>query len=61
MSEADYIVVLDTGSSDNTVKKLKNKGIFVKQQIISPWRFDKARNESLKLVQQDTDICDCTD
>lgn len=61
MKEADNIVVLDTGSTDNTVEKLKNKGIFVKQQIISPWRFDKARNESLKLVPQDTDICVCTD
>lgn len=61
MKEADNIVVLDTGSTDNTVEKLKNKGVIVKQKIIKPWRFDTARNESLKLVPQDTDICVCTD
>lgn len=61
MSEADEIVVLDTGSSDNTIKKLQTKGAKVAQKIINPWRFDVARNESLKLVPADTDICVCTD
>ena len=61
MREADNIVVLDTGSTDNTVKKLKEKGVIVKTQIITPWRFDIARNESLKLIPPDTDVCVCTD
>ena len=61
MKEADEIYVLDTGSTDNTVKLLKEKGIKVKQKIITPWRFDVARNESLKLLPEDTDICVCTD
>lgn len=61
MSEADEIYVLDTGSSDNTRKKLKKLGVHVKKKIISPWRFDEARNESLKLVPKDADICVCTD
>lgn len=61
MSEADNIVVLDTGSTDNTVQMLKDKGVIVKQKIINPWRFDTARNESLKLVPPDTDVCVCTD
>lgn len=61
MSEADNIVVLDTGSTDNTVKKLKERGVIVKSKIISPWRFDVARNESLKLVPKNTNICVCTD
>lgn len=26
-----------------------------------PWRFDRARNDSLKFVSEDTDICVCTD
>lgn len=61
MSEADEIHVLDTGSSDNTVEKLKRLGVHVETKKIDPWRFDVARNESLKLVPLDTDICVCTD
>ena len=33
----------------------------VKEKLIKPWRFDRARNESLKLVPKDADICVCTD
>ena len=61
MKEADEIYVLDTGSTDNTVESLKSKGIHVEIKKIEPWRFDVARNESLKLVPSDTDICVCTD
>jgi len=61
MNEADEIYVLDTGSTDNTVKELKKLGVNVKEKKIKPWRFDIARNESLKLVPKDTDICICTD
>lgn len=61
MSEADEIVVLDTGSTDNTVELLRQLNIKVQTKIIEPWRFDIARNESLKLVPKDTDICVCTD
>lgn len=61
MSEADEIAVLDTGSTDRTVAALKARGVRVAVKIISPWRFDKARNESMKLIPSDTDICVCTD
>lgn len=61
MKEADQIFVLDTGSTDNTVKKLKKLGVNVKQEIIDPWRFDVARNKSLELIPDDYDICVCTD
>ena len=61
MKEADEIYVLDTGSTDNTVNKLRKLGVNVTQKIINPWRFDIARNESLKLVPPNTDICVCTD
>lgn len=61
MSEADLVVVLDTGSTDNTVKKLKKRKAKVYTEIISPWRFDVARNKSLEKVPQDADICVCTD
>lgn len=61
MKEADYICVLDTGSTDKTRKRLKKLGVNVKKKIISPWRFDEARNVSLKLIPDDADICVCTD
>ena len=63
MQEADYIVVLDTGSTDDTFKKLKadSRVTKVKKQLIKPWRFDVARNESMKLIPEDADILVCTD
>lgn len=61
MSEADSIVVLDTGSTDNTVKKLRDLGVTVEVKEIKPWRFDVARNEALKLVPDDCNILLSTD
>ena len=61
MSEADEVVVLDTGSMDDTVEKLRARGARVEQEIIVPWRFDTARNRSMELISEDTDICVCTD
>ena len=61
VSEADEVFVLDTGSTDKTVEKLKKRGANVKIKEIKPWRFDEARNESLKMVPEDTDICVCID
>lgn len=61
IKDADEVIVLDTGSTDNTVKKLKNRGAKVTVKKIEPWRFDVARNESLDLVSKDTDICICLD
>ena len=67
MWEADYICVLDTGSTDGTYEYLQewqkmypNK-IIIEQKTISPWRFDVARNESMKLIPEDTIICMSTD
>lgn len=61
MSEADQVVVLDTGSTDATVQTLRRLGAYVSEATISPWRFDTARNRSLELVPEDADICVCTD
>ena len=61
MSEADRVVVLDTGSEDRTVERLRSRGAEVTVERIVPWRFDAARNRSLELVPEDTDICVCTD
>ncbi len=61
VNEADAVYVLDTGSTDNTVQKLKARGAIVKEKIFDPWRFDTARNASLDLVPKDADICVCID
>lgn len=61
MSEADQVVVLDTGSDDGTAERLQARGAQVMVERIVPWRFDQARNRSLELVPEDTDVCVCTD
>lgn len=61
VKEADYICVLDTGSTDNTLDLFKGENVIINQKIITPFRFDEARNESLKLIPEDTDICICLD
>lgn len=61
VSEADEIYVLDTGSSDNTLELLEERGVHVKRHVFNPWRFDDARNMSLDMVPEDADVCVCTD
>ena len=62
VKDADKIFVLDTGSTDNTFSKLKEKDkVVIKEEVIMPWRFDVARNKSLDMVDDDTDICICID
>jgi len=61
IGEADLVVVCDTGSTDNTVEMLRNRGAQVYSICVSPWRFDVARNVSLDFIPDDYDICVCTD
>ena len=62
VKEADKIFVLDTGSTDNTIRRLKEKDkVVVKEEKIIPWRFDIARNKSLDMVDKNSDICVCID
>ena len=61
MGEADGVYVLDTGSEDDTAERLQAAGAVVERQVITPWRFDTARNRSLELVPSTADICVCTD
>ena len=61
IKEADLIIVTDTGSTDNTVKLLKEYGVTVYEKTFNPWRFDDARNYSLSVIPDDVDICICTD
>lgn len=52
MSEADEVCVLDTGSTDGTPQRLEELGAKVSVQVITPWRFDVARNQSLSWFQR---------
>nr|WP_312578769.1 glycosyltransferase [Sedimentibacter sp.] len=57
VSEADMVIVTDTGSTDNTVEKLRKRGAIVYTDIIKPWRFDVARNTAMDHIPEDIDIC----
>ena len=57
VSEADVIIVVDTGSTDETVNKLRKRGAVVYEEKIIPWRFDVARNKAMDYLPQDVDIC----
>jgi glycosyltransferase involved in cell wall biosynthesis len=57
VSEADLVVVTDTGSKDGTVEKLRSRGALVYSESITPWRFDAARNIAMDHIPQDVDIC----
>ena len=61
IKDADGVFVLDTGSTDDTVLKLEQRGAIVSKEEINPWRFDVARNKSLELVPLDYDVCICLD
>ncbi|MBO5954893.1 MAG: glycosyltransferase [Clostridia bacterium] len=61
VKEADYVCVLDTGSTDGTFDKLKELNIITKQKQYDNFRFDTARNDSMELIPTDADICVCID
>lgn len=61
MGEADGIFILDTGSTDGSPRILRDLGAVVHETVITPWRFDVARNLALGLVPLDYDICVCCD
>src|SRR5687767_11907836 len=46
--DADVVYVLATGSSDDTVDRLRRRGALVDVQELIPWRFDVARNRSIE-------------
>lgn len=55
--DADYLLILDTGSTDNTVKFARDLGVKVEIQSFDPWRFDVARNAALNALPEDIDMC----
>lgn len=66
-TDADYICVLDTGSTDETYTILQDwaamypNRLIISQKVIEPWRFDVARNESMALIPDDKDWWLCID
>jgi tetratricopeptide (TPR) repeat protein len=59
--EADAVYVTDTGSTDDTVKLLREGGAIVHEITVDPWRFDLARNVSMNVVPEDFDVIVCID
>ena len=55
--DADYLLIADTGSTDNTYEIAEKLGIKVVGINVSPWRFDVARNAALSLLPKDIDYC----
>jgi glycosyltransferase involved in cell wall biosynthesis len=60
-ADADYRIVADTGSSDDTVERLTKAGVTVHRIAVRPWRFDVARNAAMALIPPDVDVCLCMD
>lgn len=54
---ADYFLICDTGSEDNTVQVAKDLGINVVECYVDPFRFDVARNHALASLPKDIDWC----
>jgi glycosyltransferase involved in cell wall biosynthesis len=56
--DADVRVVVDTGSTDKTVRILQGApNVIVHQISVKPFRFDDARNAALALVPDYVDVC----
>ena len=61
VKEADYVCVLDTGSTDGTYERFKELGVIIEQKKYDFFRFDVARNDSMALIPKDAEICVCVD
>ena len=51
----DYRIVLDTGSTDETIDLFKKSNVILHEKTFEPFDFSKARNHVLTLVPIDTD------
>lgn len=57
VSDAHYILLADTGSTDNTVQIAKDCGVEVIELGISPFRFDMAQNAAIAALPREIDWC----
>jgi tetratricopeptide (TPR) repeat protein len=56
-ADADFVLIADTGSTDDAREKAGSWANAVYDIHISPWRFDMARNAALALVPKWIDVC----
>lgn len=56
-SDADHILIADTGSTDDTIDIARALEADVYSISVNPWRFDYARNTALALLPADIDVC----
>ena len=56
-ADADHRLILDTGSTDNTLHLADSHAINTQLVQFFPWRFDVARNHALSLLPDDIDMC----
>lgn len=55
--DADFHLILDTGSTDNTVNVAKDLGISVHKAFFDPWDESMAKNVAMSLLPKDIDVC----
>ena len=55
--DADFILIADTGSIDDTIALAEELGINIIRISLKPWRFDDARNAALAAIPADVDFC----
>lgn len=56
-ADADFILLADTGSTDETADIAFDLGVNVSFIGVSPWRFDDARNAALASIPAQIDLC----
>lgn len=61
ISNADHVMILDTGSTDDTVEKARSLGIEVFEASFLPWDEARAKNVAMSLLPKDIDFCVCID
>lgn len=55
--DADALVLVDTGSDDDSVRIAEQLGLDVTSVHIDPFRFDDARNAALWATPKESDLC----
>ncbi len=60
-ADADVVLLADTGSRDDTMRRARALGVQTQAIDVRPFRFDVARNRALALLGDDVDLCVAVD